>query len=104
MVKTANVSRSMTITAMLQSHQSRCSSFCSFACNSGRLVSGEGSGLSAIDVDGDEFMTGRESWAKSEIRYTIINPAENGNGRKCARRTARANVPRDSLALSYCNA
>src|SRR5258708_39993630 len=80
-VKTANVSISITTTAMLQSHQSRCSSFWSFSCSSYRRAPEDGLGWSMGDVDGDKFMAGRESRSKSEIRYTIINPMEKVDGR-----------------------
>src|SRR5580704_14926577 len=78
----------MTMTAMVQSHQSRCSSFCSLACISGRPLSAVEEGLSVMDVDGNE----------------LIIVANNGNGRKCGRSTARAIVPRDSFLLDYYNA
>jgi len=55
-------------------------------------------------MGGDELMAGRECSAKSEIHPTIINAAENDDGRKCARRTGTAIVPRYSSPLSYCNA
>src|SRR6266851_3753205 len=102
-VKTANVSISITTTAMLQSHQSLCSSFWSFSCSSDRSAPEEGFGWSMGDVDGGRFMAGRESRSKSEIRYTIINPMERGDGRKCARRTGMATAPWYSPPFSLYN-
>jgi hypothetical protein len=56
------------------------------------------------DVGGEELMADRESREKSEIRYTIINVAENGDERKCARRTGMATAPWYSSPLSHNNA
>src|ERR1700681_4643583 len=100
-VNTANVSRSMTITAVLQSHQSRRSSFCSFSCNSARRASDEGSGWCKVGVGGDELMAGGGSRAKSEIHFTIIIAMENGDGSKCARRTGSPTALWYSSRLTY---
>src|ERR1700694_5944927 len=60
--KTANVSKSITMTAMLHSHQSRRSSLRSCSWTSARRCSADGSSGCANVARGDEIMTGPAFW------------------------------------------